>query len=106
MTTQAGQGLIPTWTRGDRLRKARTVTGLNTRDFAKKIGVSQKTVTDAEGDKRDTRRVVINAWSLATGVPVVWLETGQEPGDLGPDGGAFTVSQPESGRLLRLSSAA
>ena len=79
MTTLPG-GLIPTWTRGDRLRKARSTTGLTTREFAERIGVSQKTITDAENDKRETvRKILLNAWSLATGVPVVWLETGQGP---------------------------
>lgn len=85
MTQTAGSGVVPEWTRGDRLRKARTLTGLTTRDFAERIGVSQKTVTDAENDKRQSvRKIVLNAWSLATGVPVAWLETGIEAGHDGP----------------------
>ena len=89
MTTTPEPGLIPAWTRGDRLRKARTTTGLTTRDFAERIGVSQKTITDAENDKRPTvRKILLNAWSLATGVPVEWLENGATPTEpLGPDGG-------------------
>lgn len=70
---------IPAWTRGDRLRKARQLTGLNTRDFAEEIGVSQKTVNNAESDSHEVRKIVLNAWSLATGVPVEWLENGEEP---------------------------
>lgn len=66
MTTRAGDDVVPAWTRGDRLRKARSLTGLTTRDFAELIGVSQKTVTDAENDKREVRKIVVNAWSLAT----------------------------------------
>jgi transcriptional regulator with XRE-family HTH domain len=73
---------------GDRLQKAREVTGLNTREFADAIGVSQKTVTDAENDRRQPRRIMLNAWSLATGVPREWLETGEvSDGDSGPNDG-------------------
>ena len=86
MTTQTHEN-IPQWTLGDRLRKARTTTGLNTRDFAERIGVSQPTVTSAENDKSKVRRITINAWSLATGVPVEWLETGKAPVQPEPDGG-------------------
>jgi transcriptional regulator with XRE-family HTH domain len=76
------------WTRGDRLRKARNLTGLTTREFAERVGVSQKTITDAENDKRDSvRKILMNAWALATGVPVDWLEHGTSPG---PDGGPVT----------------
>jgi transcriptional regulator with XRE-family HTH domain len=80
MTTSPDPGHIPEWTRGDRLRKARLLTGMTTRDFATHVGVSQKTITDAENDKRATvRKILLNAWSLATGVPVEWLENGADP---------------------------
>ena len=78
MTTQSNE-VIPQWTRGDRLRKARLLTGQNTRDFAETVGVSQKTINNAESDSHDVRRIVMNAWALATGVPASWLETGVEP---------------------------
>lgn len=77
MTTQPGSGLVPEFTLGDRLRKARSVTGLNTRDFAAQLGVSHGTVTNAEGDKRAVRKITLNAWALATGVSSRWLETGE-----------------------------
>lgn len=90
MTTQqtgGPAGFIPEWTRGDRLRKARTELGLTTREFADTIGVSQKTVTDAENDRRAMRKILLNAWSLATGVPVLWLDKGvlPEQDDRGPE---------------------
>lgn len=88
MSTQPGAGFVPEWSRGDRLRKARMLTGMTTRDFAAKIGVSQKTLTDAEGDRRQTvRKPIIAAYSLATGVDAEWLETGKSPTGPGPDGG-------------------
>lgn len=81
MTAQR-QERIPAWTRGDRLRKARLTTGQTAREFAENIGVSHGTVSNAEGDKHEVRKIVLNAWSLATGVPVEWLEHGD---DVEPD---------------------
>jgi transcriptional regulator with XRE-family HTH domain len=75
---------IPEWTMGDRLRKARqTMTDMTAREFAEHIGVSHGTITNAETDARQVRRIVINAYSLATGVPVEWLLTGQAAVDNG-----------------------
>ena len=67
---------IPEWTQGDRLRKARLMTGQTTREFAETIGVSQKTICNAEADAHTTRKIVLNAWAMATGVPVEWLRDG------------------------------
>lgn len=87
MSMQTETGMIPEWTRGDRLRKARTLTGMTTRAFAEQIGVSPQTVSNAENDHHNVRKIVINAWALATGVPAEWLETGKVPRPDGPDGG-------------------
>lgn len=95
MSTHLEAGVIPAWTRGDRLRKARQLTGMTTHEFADTIGVSQKTISDAENDKRAMRRIMLNAWSLATGVPVEWLEHGTEST---PDPG-ITDRNPLSLRL-------
>lgn len=64
---------IPVWSQGDRLRKAREVTGLSVQDFADRIGVSDQTVRNAERGSHAVRKITINAWSLATGVPIAWL---------------------------------
>ena len=74
-------GNIPVFTKGDRLRKARELTGLSSYEFADHIGVSQKTINNAESNRTATRKIVMNAWSLATGVPVEWLETGHTTPD-------------------------
>lgn len=88
MTTSTDMGSIPEWTRGDRLRKARLQTGMTTREFADHIGVAQKTVSDAELDKRQMRKILLNAWALGTGVPASWLETGVvDDGPTPPVGG-------------------
>ena len=112
MTTQTHEN-IPQWTLGDRLRKARATTGLNTRDFAERIGVSQPTVTSAENDRSKVRRITINDWSLATGVPMRWLETEKTPTGPGPDGGLDVErawrdsnSQPSDPKVLPFRSVA
>jgi transcriptional regulator with XRE-family HTH domain len=90
MTTQRYER-IPEWTQGDRLRKARELTDMGQREFAEHIGVSHQTITNAEKGHRTVRKITLNAWSLATGVSVEWLECGIAPED-GPDGGQ--PSQP------------
>jgi len=67
---------------------------MTTRDFAAHIGVSQATVTNAEGDAVKVRPIVIRAWSLATGVPVEWLETGNVPQPEGPGDGLRARRDP------------
>lgn len=63
------------------------MTGLSTRDFAARIGVSHGTITNAENDRRTVRPITLNAWALVTGVPRQWLETGEAPAGPKPDGG-------------------
>lgn len=40
------------------------------------MGVGRTVVSDAEKGKRVPRKIVLNAWALATGVPISWLEAG------------------------------
>ena len=83
--------------------------GPHPRQFAEEIGVSQATITNAENDNSKVRRITLNAWSLRTGVPVVWLETGEDPADpQGPDGGVPVTSRyvvPQTPRLRARSAA-
>lgn len=95
MTAETTTGYIPVWTLGDRLRKARQHTGLTTRDFAEEIGVSQKTITDAENDRVKPRRITLLAYSARTGVPVGWIETGVSPAR-----GEVTPPYPPTLRLV------
>lgn len=77
MTADQDIAVVPQWTQGDRLRKARSLTGLTVREFAAHIGVSHGTVTSAETDARPVRPITLNAWALATKVSREWLETGE-----------------------------
>lgn len=76
-TVQSG-GQIPEWTLGERLKKARSLTGETAAQFAVTIGVSPRTINSAETDSRHPRRTVLMAYALATGVDLEWLETGRE----------------------------
>ena len=76
MTTSHAAGRVPEITKGDRYRRARLNTGIGSAEFADRIGVSRNTVSAIESDRTAVRKIVANAWALATGVPVEWLETG------------------------------
>jgi transcriptional regulator with XRE-family HTH domain len=76
---------IPTWTRGDRLRKAREKTGLDQTEFANELGVSRGTVSSYELDKVRVKKYIVTLWALRADVPVEWIETGEMPGTDGPD---------------------
>lgn len=81
-------GFIPQWTLADRLRKAREQIGLDQTEFADRLGVSRSSVSNYERGTTAPRRIVLNAWAMATGVPIEWLRDGStnpRPGD--PDGG-------------------
>lgn len=65
---------IPTWTTGDRFRKARTDAGLTREDIVNLTGLSMRTVVNYETGQTHPRRIGLIAWARATGVPEWWLE--------------------------------
>lgn len=69
-------GIIPEFTLGDRLRKAREHAGLDMRDLAAMIDIHRQTVARYESGDATPRRPVILSWSLATGVSLDWLTFG------------------------------
>lgn len=60
MTTSVA-GIVPEWTTGDRLRKARELTGLERSEFARELGISRNTVTNYEHGKVEPRVVVLRS---------------------------------------------
>lgn len=87
-------GVVPEFTVGDRLRKARELTGLDQGPFAEQLGVSRGTVSNYERSTTEHYKpIVLRAWALATGVPLEWIETGQGPSS-GP-------TPPDDGEALR-----
>ena len=96
--TVQGAGRVPVWTVADRARKAREFAGMEQAELAARMGVSRATISNLErGLVSRPRRIVLNAWAMATGVDRNWLETGQAPAEPGPDGGSYTTrdSNPE-----------
>lgn len=91
MTLDVTTGQIPSWTPGDRFRKAREIRGLTQAQLAELIGVSQRTVARAEESTDDhlPKRPVMVAWALGTAVPLAWLESGSSPSPNGGPGGAL-----------------
>ena len=77
--TEAPGFVIPTFTTGDRLRKARQLTGLEQADFADELGISRGTVRNYELDHVAPRKIVLRAWAMRTGVPLQWLVNGETP---------------------------
>lgn len=79
MTSAYDHGAIPEIQVRHRLRIAREHAGLEQDQLADFIGVSRNTVYNYEHGRTNPRRIVLNAWALATGVPVGWLMTGEQP---------------------------
>ena len=70
---------LPTWTLGDRLRKARDHAGLSVQEMADDLGVSRTTISKYEHDatgKRGVPRMAILRYADVSGVPVEWIEDG------------------------------
>jgi transcriptional regulator with XRE-family HTH domain len=72
-------GVIPQFSVGDRLRKARELTGLDQGQFADEIGVSRGTIYNYENGRSQPKKVVLLAWQMRTGVPIEWLMHGIDP---------------------------
>lgn len=81
-----------------RLRIAREYAGLEQDELAERIGVSRNTVGNAEKGRVTPRKITINAWGLACGVPVSWIEGNSKRPKNGPDGGG-EPGTPDHGTL-------
>lgn len=81
MTSAYNQGVCPEVQIRHRLRIAREHAGYDQGQLADLVGVSRNTISNAETGAVEPRRIIVNAWALACGVPVDWIITGKPPND-------------------------
>jgi transcriptional regulator with XRE-family HTH domain len=87
MSTQQAHayGTVPSWTFGDKVRKARDTTGLGQKEFAAKIGVTASSLAAYETGRAAPRfrdaPVIAASIQLLTGIPREWflVEDGPQP---------------------------
>ena len=89
MTVQSDHGFVyPTWSFGDRIRKARDIADLNQHDFAAAIGVPDGSLANWETDRSKPRDIVAVAKrvEMLTRIPAAWM-LGVDDTNPPPDGG-------------------
>ena len=91
MTASTQRGVIPVLTDSQRLMVARQHVELTQGQLAERLGVGTATVQRAEAGLTKPRRTTFMAWSLATGVDLHWLETGEAPSPDDGDGASAAV---------------
>lgn len=79
MSEMPRSSTVPTWTVGDRMRKALTVAGLSVGEMCDYLGLSRNTVSSYMNDRQAPKRQTLAAWAMRTGQPLEWIETGEEP---------------------------
>lgn len=78
--------MIPQFTLGDRLAKAREAAGISVQGMADRLGVSRTTVSNYEHERTEPTRGVLRAWEAETKVPLWWLVSGgDEPSEAAID---------------------
>lgn len=88
-------GQVPSWTLGDRLRKARTFAGLEQAELAAELGIARNSVANYELGHTRPRRPVLLAWAMRTGVSLGWLTEEERPRPDGDAGWAPRGSNPQ-----------
>ena len=96
MSLNAQPGMIPTWTLADRFRKARETRALSQSEMAEQTGISRRTISAIETGDKVPGVKEFNLWQMITGVPRIWLETGEAPHDGGAPGGGISSHLGES----------
>ena len=92
MSQATESGVVPEWTMGDRLGKSLHVAEISVAAMAEYLGLSRNSVSAYINDRQQVRRQTLLLWSMRTGVPLVWIETGEGPTD-SPDGPAGVVNK-------------
>lgn len=76
-------GAIPVWTFGDKIRKARDITGLDQKAFAQQIDVSASSLAAYETGRTSPRfrdaPQIAKSIQMLTGIPYQWFLVDDEP---------------------------
>lgn len=78
MLSIVAEVVIPEWTLGDRLAKARKGAGIKQQDLADYLGVSIGSISGWENDERQPRIGMVRQWAIRCSVPFEWLRFGHE----------------------------
>lgn len=70
---------IPEWTLGDRIRKARQISGLTQDELAQVLSIGKRTLLRYENDERPAKSAHLYVIALRTKVPLSWLVHGEAP---------------------------
>lgn len=93
MTSAYNQGQVPDFQMRHRLQLAREHAGYDRDQLATAMEVSRNSIYNAESGRTTPRKIMLNAWALACGVPVDWIITGRAPaGGDDPSSGLGIIS--------------
>jgi DNA-binding XRE family transcriptional regulator len=103
LTVTRNDTLVPQFTKGDRLAKARKTAGIGQQEMAQLLLRDRKTIGNWENDHTEPTPRVLARWAQLTHVPLWWLTDGEpvedEPASNDRRGGRGThVSGPLTGR--------
>ena len=69
---------VPHFDRTDRMALALRHARLTNQDMAEYLGVTRETVSRWVNGRSTPNKGMLRLWAIRTGVPLVWLETGEE----------------------------
>lgn len=92
----AASGIVPEWSLGERLAKARHVAGLSQDAMAKRLSVSASAIAAWETNRNSPREfmVLMDQWAEITGVDLAWI-LGFRTGSFSPLVGLPSTLTPE-----------
>ena len=87
--------MTPQWTRGERLRKARTTAGVTVEAMARHLGCTERTIRNYELGATRPNKATMTVWATITDVPLWWLDDSMRPEVL------VTNDKPTAGTVTR-----
>jgi transcriptional regulator with XRE-family HTH domain len=76
MSTVVSMSIVPQWTFGERVRKARTHASLSRTQLAEELGLHPSTIANWERDERMPTKAMSRKAARACGVSEAWLWSG------------------------------